>query len=110
MGALEPSRSMTDRPGPGRPVAEVLAPDLQLQAPRWDTGRYAHGERQRDRRVHQAAAGAGQDLASPARPRRRRVEPVPEPDRARPAPAERGDTAADRQGAADFRRGAVRAG
>ena len=38
------------------------------------------------------------------------VQSVPQPDRARPAQAERGDPAADRQGAAYLRGGAVRPG
>src|ERR1044071_1867545 len=67
----------------------------------------ATGEREPDRqgrrprtghrRVHQAAAQQREDLAAPALEARRGVQPVPQPDRARAAQAERGDPAADRE-------------
>ena len=52
-----------------------------------------------------ASSGSRRRSRSPARIGGGCLQPLPEPDRARPAPAERGDLAADRQGLAHFRRG-----
>src|SRR5580700_4861416 len=81
-----------------------------MQALRCKTGRHESGERWRHRGLYPRAAGAGQDLAAATGAVGGDLQPVPEPDRARTAAAKRRHTPADRQGAADLGRGAVRAG
>ncbi|CAA9380876.1 MAG: Transcriptional regulator, Xre family, partial [uncultured Nocardioides sp.] len=61
------------------------------------------------RRAPQGAARQGAPLPAAALGPRRRVQPLPEPDRARTAPTLRRGAAADRQGAPHLRRAALRA-